>query len=34
MGESAQKRIASHFHVQQSSEALLKVLNETVSGEF
>jgi len=34
MGQSARDRIASHFHVQHSSEALLKVLSETVNGEF
>lgn len=34
MGQKARQRIASHFHVQQSSEALLQVLQETISGEF
>jgi glycosyltransferase involved in cell wall biosynthesis len=34
MGQSARDRVASHFHVQHSSEALLKVLSETVNGEF
>ncbi|SFM62046.1 glycosyltransferase family 4 protein [Marinobacter zhejiangensis] len=34
MGEKARERIASHFHVKQSAQALFEVLNETVSGDF
>jgi len=34
MGHKARERIASHFHVRQSSEALRRVLEETVNGEF
>ncbi|MBQ0761677.1 glycosyltransferase family 4 protein [Marinobacter psychrophilus] len=34
MGEKARLRIASHFHVKQSAQALLQVLTETVNGEF
>ena len=34
MGENARLRIASHFHVKQSAQALQQVLTETVNGEF
>lgn len=34
MGEKARARIANHFNVKQSAQALLQALTETISGEF